>query len=163
MRFAVVMFFAAATFILVPEVCGQDARRDAKAIALIKNIQISHLDSRLRAQGFLQWLRGVVGNSQKIDWEVNDCGEQDGSGRQKDFPICVQAHTFTSDHVEVSIMVMVGSHMRGIVGKPAVWGIWVVTEHDGSKLLDTLSELRQELLLIKRRKSGHSQNIGMVK
>ncbi len=67
----------------------------------------------------------MIGKAQKIGWEVNDCGEQDGSGRQKDFPICVQATGHTDDLIDVNVMIVVGTDRRGIVGKPTTWGIWV--------------------------------------
>lgn len=137
------------TFCLVPEICAQNERRDVKAITMVKNLKASRLDKRLPAVGFLRWLGNVVGKSQRIEWEINDCGEQNGSGRQKDFPICAQAHAHTVDRIEVTVMVVVGTHKRGIVGKPAVWGIWVQPKNKESKELDELSELVEELARLK--------------
>ena len=138
------------TFFLVPEILAQNEKRDAKAIPMVKNLKVSRLDKRLRPASFSRWFGNVVGKSQRIEWQVNDCGEQDGSGHQKDFPICVQALAHTVDRIEVTVMVVVGTHKRGIVGKPAVWGIWVKPNNKESKEMDELSELMEELALLKR-------------
>lgn len=130
---------------VVPEVYVQNVKRDARAIAMVKKLQVSRLDRRLPAVSFLQWFGNTIGRSQKIEWEINDCGEQDGSGRQKDFPICVQALAETVDRIEVTVMVVVGTHKRGIVGKPAVWGIWAQPKNKKSKEMDELSDLVKEL------------------
>jgi hypothetical protein len=137
-------------FCLVSALLGQNEERDSRAIAKIKNIRVSKLDDRLPGESFVRWFGKVVGTAQKIDWEVNDCGEQDGSGRQKDFPICVQAHAITLDHVEVSIMIVVGSHRQGLTRKPGVWGIWVEAKPNPSKVLDELNSLPKELRDIRK-------------
>lgn len=153
MRIVFGIFIVLAAFFLVSEIGAQNTTRDAKAIAKIKNLQVFRLDRRLPAKSFSQWFGKVIGKSQKIEWEVNDCGEQDGSGRQKDFPICVQARAYTVDLIEVSVLVTVGTHRRGIVGKPSVWGIWVETRQNVSKDLDALSDLPQELVRLKQMKT----------
>ena len=137
------------TLCLVPEIWAQNEKRDAKAIAMVKNLKVSRLDKRLPAVGFLQWFGNVFGKSQRIKWEVNDCGEQDGSGRQKDLPICVQALVPSVDRIEVTVMVVVGTHKRGVVGKPAVWGIWVQPKNKESKEMNELSDLVEELTRLK--------------
>lgn len=138
-----------AAFFLPTAIWAQSNKRDAKAIKMIKNLQVSSLDKRLPATSFSQWIGQVIGRSQKIEWEVNDCGEQDGSGRQKDFPICVQASAFTVNRIEVNVLVTVGTHKRGIVGRPAVWGIWVIKNQNESQNIDALSDLSQELVRLK--------------
>ena len=138
-------------FCIVPEICAQNEKRDAKAIPMVKNLKVSRLDKRLQPVGFLRWFGNVVGKSQRIEWELNDCGEQDGSGHQKDFPICVQAFAHTVDRIEVTVMVVVGTHKRGIVGKPAVWGIWVQPKNKESKEMDELSDLVKELARLRRK------------
>lgn len=136
------------TFCLVPEIWAQNERRDAKAIPMVKNLKVSRLDKRLPARSFSQWIGQVLGKAQKIEWEINDCGEQDGSGRQKDFPICVQASS-TLGRIEVTVMIAVGTHKRGINGRPTVWGIWVGRKGEVSKVFDELIELAPELKRLK--------------
>lgn len=151
MRFGLITVLI--VFCFVPPLLGQSEGRDRRAIAEIKNIQVPKLDKRLPAESFARWFAKVVGKGQKIDWEVNDCGEQDGSGRQKDFPICVQAAGKTADLIQISVSIAVGTHKRGIVGKPVIWGIWVEAEPEISKILDELNQLPKELTGIRRNKN----------
>ena len=151
MRFGLVSVLIG--FCFVPLLLGQTEARDRRAIAKIKNIQVPKLDKQLLTESFARWFANVVGESQKVEWEVNDCGEQDGSGRQKDFPICVQAAGQTADLIHISVSIVVGTHKRGIVGKPVLWGIWVEAEPKISKVLDELNELPKELSGIRSTKN----------
>ena len=146
--FGLLIVFVA--FVLVPEIEAQSSGRDSKAIALVKGLPVYRLDKRLSGPTFSRWLRNVIGKSQKIEWEVNDCGEQDGSGRQKDYPICVEALTNTVDGIEIKVLITVGTNKRGIAGKPAVWGIWSQPQHCESKFMYELGDLAQELERQKR-------------
>jgi hypothetical protein len=141
------------TFCLVTEVGAQNERRDAKAVAMIKNLRVSRLDRRLPGLSFSRWFVLWLADHSLSNGEVNDCGEQDGSGRQRDFPICVQAFAHTGNSVEVTVMIAVGTYRRGIVGKPAVWGIWLKSKNMESELMDELSDLVHKLDQLQHRKS----------
>jgi len=133
-----------AALVMIAFVVGceaQNRRRDAAAIGKIKRISVAKLDPKLRPKPLLRWLQGIVGRSRQITWEVNDCGEQDGSGRQRDFPICVAADTKLADGTEVSILVVVGSYRRGIVGKPQIWWIYLKNKEGALTDVDRLSQL----------------------
>lgn len=144
--------FLLLSFITCVETVGaQREERDAKAISKVKNIAVSRLDKKLSSLSFSRWFSRTLRNKQPALWELNDCGEQDGSGRQKDFPICVQAYAKTSDQIAVTVMIAVGTHKRGIFGKPVTWGIWVGSDQVSSIVLDRLNDLPKAL--VKHRKS----------
>ncbi len=56
----------------------------------------------------------------------------------------------TIGRIEVSVMIAVGTHKRGIIGTPTVWGIWVGRKGEVSRILDDLSDLPQELNRLKQ-------------
>ena len=147
------LLLAALIIVFVEGVRAQHEHRDARAIAMVKALNVSRLDKHLHVEPFAKWFGKLVGKKQKVEWEVNDCGEQDGSGRQRDFPICVQSFAHTGNSVEVTVMVAVGTYMRGIVGKPAVWGIWLKPKNMESELMDELSDLVHKLDQLQHRKS----------
>lgn len=138
-----------AVLLLASSGSSQNLRRDSKAIGIVKNLSVSKLDRRLKFRSFSNWFGSVVRNSRTIGWEVNDCGEQDGSGRQKDFPICVQASGTTKDKLEIVVMIVVGSHKRGIRGKPSVWGLWINRESERPIEMNELSQLAGELIRLR--------------
>lgn len=138
--FLLIAFFSFGSFVL-----AQDEVRDKKAIAKIKNISSRRLDRKLPIKTFSSWLAKNVGSRKTTEWELHDCGEQDGSGRQVDFPICVGTTVRTTDRIVVNIYIAVGTHKHGVFGKPVVWGIWIETI-DGRKFeFNELSEISQQL------------------
>lgn len=149
MKIASTAFIIFAAFFFVSEIEAQNKARDAKAIAMVKNLSVSKLDRRLPARSFSQWFGKVVGKSQKIEWHVNDCGEQDGTGMQPDFPICVESNAYTADRIKVYVLIAIGTHKLGITGKPEVWGAWIIKDQKELKFIDELSDLQQELALLR--------------
>lgn len=137
-----VICFAVLAWVAFAVICqAQSPRRDRAAIAKVKRLSVSKLDRKLSPKPLSQWIQGVVGRSRRIAWEVNDCGEQDGSGDQKDFPICVGADTKLRDGTEVSILVVVGSYRRGVVGKPQIWWIYLKNKEGALTDVDRLGQL----------------------
>jgi hypothetical protein len=147
------IYIALLLLVLGIEANGQNPTRDIRAIAKVKALSVSKLESKLPTLKFENWFADVVGGTEPTRWEVNDCGEQNGSGKQRDFPICVQAFARTDDRIEVTIMVVVGTYKRGVVGKPAVWGIWAQPHNEVSNEIRELSDLVKELARLKRAKN----------
>lgn len=58
-------------------------RQGAKLISRVKNISVATLDQALPEAGFEQWLQTEAGADTRLEWEVNDCGEQTGSLRDR--------------------------------------------------------------------------------
>src|SRR5690349_7492013 len=63
-----------------------------QAINQIKNLEVSRLDPKLPRVQFGSWFASILDPETKIAWELNDCGEQAGGGKDStDIPTCVQA------------------------------------------------------------------------
>lgn len=91
----------------------------------------------------------TVEKGQRIEWEVNDCGEQDGSGRQTDFPICVDATVKTKDDITVAVSIVVGTYKRGVIGRPEIWGIWITADKKQPQVLMDLKQISKNILALR--------------
>ena len=113
-------------------------------IAYAKRINVCRLDPRLPRQRFDRWFKEIVGPSAKIEWEVNDCGEQTGSPADKgrDFPFCAQAEATLPDGRKAVVRISVGTFKRGLSGEPKLFDAFI--EREGQfytiKQLGDLSE-----------------------
>jgi hypothetical protein len=103
---------------------AQNDKRDAAAIAYAKRFSVSRLDSKLPPKRFGDWFQQIVGRATKINWEVNDCGEQSGNpaaDKGRDFPMCVEAIAEKSNGIKINVSLVVGTFKRGIIpGKPQI-------------------------------------------
>jgi len=107
-------------------VTAQQPARDQRAIELARQIPVSMLEAGLPNQPLVQWLAEAAGAGAKIDWEVNDCGEQTGNpdlDRGRDFPLCVEALMKLPESRSVSVMVVMGTFQKGISGVPSLWSV----------------------------------------
>lgn len=114
---------------------AQSPARDRRLIAYAQNLLASRLDSQLPHRQFSSWFQSVVGSDAKIDWEINDCGEQTGNpndGSSVNPPLCAQAHADLRDGRNVYVLILVGTHKAGIKGKPIVWSL-AVDDHGKDK------------------------------
>ena len=59
----------------------------AKAMAA----KLSDLAKGMPEETFGDWLKNNFAGKAKVSWEVNDCGENDGSGHQEELPVCAEA------------------------------------------------------------------------
>jgi len=89
----------------------------------------------------------VVACGAKIDWEINDCGEQtgnpnDGSGSNP--PLCAQAHADMGDGRNVYVLMLVGTHKAWRKGRPTVWSV-SVDDHGKDKSTTKLNGLAAAL------------------
>lgn len=107
-------------------VTAQQPARDQRAIELARQIPVSMLEAGLPNQPLVQWLAEAAGAGAKIDWEVNDCGEQTGNpdlDRGRDFPLCVEAIAKLANGRIANVFVVVGTFQKGIAGTPSLWSI----------------------------------------
>ncbi len=133
--------------LLAATVHGQSPPRDRRLIAYAKNLPASKLDCQLSNRRFISWLRSVVGIGVKIDWEINDCGEQTGNpndGSSINPPLCAQAHADMGDGRDVYVLILVGTHKAGIKGRPIVWS-FAVDDHGKDKSPTKLNGLAAAL------------------
>lgn len=141
--------FVLVVLVLVGFVDAQTNSRDKTAIEKIKNLSASQLDRELPSIRFPMWLVETVEKGQEIKWEVNDCGEQDGSGRRTDFPICVDATVKTQDNITVSVCIVVGTYKRGVFGRPELWGIWINADKKQPQVLMDLKQIPKHILALR--------------
>ncbi len=112
-------------------------------IQAAKSVNAHALDASLPDTDFAIWYSAVTGQS-SIEWESNDCGEQDGSGTQADFPICVEARAELPGQGTLSVSMALGSYKKGITGDPVLWIIYI--QEDGQiRLLNGMAELKAAL------------------
>lgn len=74
-----------------PWSAAQNDLNAERALAYAKRISVSHFDSSLRKRTSLNGSRKPFASDAKIDWNVNDCGEQTGgdNDKERDIPMCV--------------------------------------------------------------------------
>src|SRR3989442_1000703 len=97
-------------------ISAQPGARDRRIISFARSLDVARLDHRLPHQSFDKWLRSVVGADARIEWDVDDCGEQDGNPSNptnRNPPLCANARTKMADGEEMGIAIAVGSHKRG--------------------------------------------------
>ena len=95
-------------------------------IERVKQVDVRTLDAELPSAGFEMWLRGLVGESGRIEWRVSDCGEQTGdpaADRGRVFPACVEASAALTGGRALSISIVSGTWRDGMIvpGAAALW------------------------------------------
>lgn len=91
----------------------------AAEIPVLSALDVSHLDASLESQPLDEWLVGRLGEGWEISQskELNDCGEQDGTSTQRDFPLCTTV-TFESAEKVGHLYISVGTQQKGVSGSP---------------------------------------------
>ena len=109
-------------FMLFGVMCSAQTSRelDQRVIAASKQVYVDKLDVQLPHTRFDAWLQKQIGSA-RIEWESNDCGEQDGFTQRADIPLCGQATATLSDGRKLTVMIGVGTLRKGVQGSPGVW------------------------------------------
>ncbi len=121
---------------------------DRRVIAAAKKVDVNTLEKQLPHAPFDEWLQKQVGATARIEWESNDCGEQDGVNRAEDFPLCGEATVKLPAGGKLGVQLAVGSLRKGVHGKPAVWFLYFQDKngHSGDpRRLSDLSKLLEKL------------------
>jgi hypothetical protein len=116
-----------ALFLLLSGLASAQISSD-DAIDLLEEFPAAKLDSLLPKTPFLTWFKSVVGGSAKLQWEVNDCGEQTGVpmvDQQRDLPVCLEVSADLPDNRKVGVAVWVGTEKKGLTDTPAVYDIYL--------------------------------------
>jgi hypothetical protein len=98
------------------------------AIDLLGQVPASSLDSLLPKTAFLHWFKNTVGPDAKLQWEINDCGEQTGVpsvDQQRDIPVCLEVTALLPDRRTVGVAINVGTEKKGLIGDPSVFNIYI--------------------------------------
>ena len=107
----------------------------------MKSLNAHTLYSTLPEMTYEKWFSHFVGDNREVSWDVNDCGEQDGSGNQDDFPVCVEASSELENNKKLFISTVLGTHKKGIIGSPRIWMIYV-KENGKYKILKDINEAK---------------------
>ncbi len=102
---------------------------EKQAVAAVRQVPASQLDSQLPNRSFASWLSQLVGTQSGVTWQLTDCGEQTGneSDRERDMPFCVEAVAITPNDRKVFVNLWVGSSKLGVGQKPELY--FAVVEH----------------------------------
>ena len=117
------------------------------AIDQVKQLSPTKLDSSLPSGHFENWLKGIVGQSAKITWELNDCGEQTGDpgiDTLRDIPMCVGVYVEMTPLQRLGITVVVGTNKKGQLPAPGINDIYVESGNN-TLTLKRLSDLERTL------------------
>ena len=119
------------------------ALTDDAYISAARETPARSLDRDLPAAPFEAWLRGLVGESGNIVWEVNDCGEQTGTAvdATRDLPVCAEAEAAIPERGVVHIRIGVGTVQQGLVAERGLYAVYVQHENGHIEWFKTLSEL----------------------
>jgi hypothetical protein len=127
-------------------------KHQAEVIEYAKKYLVSEIEPNLPQVSFEKWFQKTVGEEAKVEWDINDCGEQTGTSadRGRDFPMCVSANTQKAESYYISVNIQFGSFNRGIIHeKPTVRsitigklmeGIWLSNLSDLPDKIDSINE-----------------------
>jgi hypothetical protein len=94
---------------------------DDDYIRVAKNTPAHDIDSLVGNVPFGQWVLAAAGDSTRVSWATDDCGEG-GDGRQA--PVCVTATVALRGGGTALVSLIVGD-LRGALGSPALWSAYV--------------------------------------
>ena len=92
---------------------GRYAQREATAIAYLKEVPASQIESGLPDVPFGEWIKRLV--EADLRWELNDCGEGPRPGQS--VPLCIGIETPTR---HLSLLIAIGNSQRGIIDPPVL-------------------------------------------
>lgn len=113
---------------LFPVASAQAQISETEAVAFVKHLSPSAIDSELPAGHFSDWLASIIGDSATVQWELNDCGEQSGDpavDSLRDIPACVGVYVTFPDGRKLGIMIAVGTSNKGLAGPPVVYDLYL--------------------------------------
>jgi hypothetical protein len=133
---------------IVPAMAQNPAEQKTERATIdrAKSVLVSSLDRTLPRVSLEFFLANESGGA-RIQWEVNDCGEETGSpevDRGRDFPVCVEAEVFLKDQRSLNVSLVVGTVKKGVSDKPWLWGV-TLTENDGKVRPIALRQVPVEL------------------
>jgi hypothetical protein len=100
---------------------GQTTTSVAALVEAVRSTVAREIDQALPLISFDEWVTGVLGSQVRVEWEVNDCGEQTGNpalDRGRDFPTCVQLRAELTGGRSVLVMLSAGSQRQQPAGAP---------------------------------------------
>ena len=99
-----------------------------QAVETVKHLSASRLDSSLPEVKFEAYFERIVGRQAKIQWELNDCGEQTGDPKSdalRDMPMCVGVNADLPDGRKAGVLIHVGTSQKGLSGSPTLFDAYI--------------------------------------
>jgi hypothetical protein len=127
----------------------QRSSTEAEIIRRARRASAAQMERGLPDEPLEDWLKRSLGPGVAVEWEINDCGEFDGSGQQESVPVCADAEAKFADGRTISIWIAVGSQdLQGtnsapdFSGDPAVWWAALSSRSTGCRIrLADIAEL----------------------
>ena len=122
-------------------------KTEKAAIRRAKSLIVSAFDRSLPNVSLEFFLKNE-GEGAPIKWEVNDCGEQNGSPAtddRRDPPTCVEADFEAKNRTAVTVLVSVGTFKGGPSGVPALLRVTITNLSGISRPVRHLGDLPMEL------------------
>ncbi|HKX30317.1 MAG TPA: TonB family protein [Blastocatellia bacterium] len=101
-------------------VAAQTESFEKQAVALVRQMPASALDTELPKLPFSTWLTQQLGPQAGIVWQLTECGApiRDSDQAEPDLRACTEVNASLPDGSKVIIAVMVGTFKKGIIGTP---------------------------------------------
>ncbi len=94
---------------------------EKQVIAYAKSIDVKTLDPSLPSQHLDDWLQSGPPHAHIAYWSVEDTCDLKPDSPKIDYPLCARIG-FSRNDKGGFILVQVGTHRRGIVGRPQLFG-----------------------------------------
>jgi len=124
---------------------------DATVIEAAKKTIVQDIEPKLPKMKFEEWLRGLVGPQPKMEWGVNDCGEQTGNPAQdkgRDFPMCAEVMVTLGTKHTLDLYIAMGTFGTGLGPKRVLFMGLLSTPDGKQQWIKTLAEV--PALLVKK-------------
>ena len=112
------------------------ASADTVLIEAVRSMVAHEIDQLLPSISVETWLTGLLGSQARMQWEINDCGEQAGDpavDRGRDFPKCAQVRAELPGRRTLVVALSAGSQQKQPAGAPA-YRFGVLIRPDGSRV-----------------------------
>jgi TonB family protein len=123
-------------------VAGQTGSFEKQAISSAQEMSASALDESLPNRPFASWFSEVIGPKAGVVWQLTECGEQIGAG--KDLPACAEVNASLPGGRKVFVTISVGTFKKGLTGKPSFFRA-VIEQNERFYQVRRLSDLPEKL------------------
>jgi TonB family protein len=124
-------------------VAGQAGSFEKQAISSAQEMSASDLDAALPDRPFAGWFSEVIGPKAGVIWQLTECGEQIGAG--KDLPACAEVNASLPGGRKVFVTISVGTFKKGLTGKPSFFRA-VIEQNERFYQVRRLSDLPERLI-----------------
>src|SRR5215813_7391189 len=143
LRLSVPLYLLLSLSLSLPlSVAGQTGSFEKQAISSAQEMPASDLDESLPNRAFANWFSEVIGPKAGVVWQLTECGEQIGAG--KDLPACAEVNASLPGGRKVFVTISVGTFKKGLTGKPSFFRA-VIEQNERFYQVRRLSDLPEKL------------------